>query len=216
MARPGSKTVSIPKAKSKPESKPKQSAPPPKAGTSKSAKSTKVAKSKARRPAAGTRFPALAKPVVAIVLAVLVVLVLAADAFLLLSWHGYRQQADARSSGQVTAVNDIEKILSYDYRSLDKSTADAKKLMTPEFKKKYGDTADRVRADAPRLKAVVKAQVVASSVVSADKDKVKALLFVNQTTTRNDLPQPRVDLNRVEVTLVKDGDGWLVDNIQAL
>jgi Mce-associated membrane protein len=88
--------------------------------------------------------------------------------------------------------------------------------MTPSFKKKYADTADRVRADAPRLKAVVKAQVVASSVVDAKADQVKTLLFVNQTTTRNDLNQPRVDLNRVVVTLVKDGNDWLVDNVQAL
>ena len=88
--------------------------------------------------------------------------------------------------------------------------------MTPKFKKKYADTVSAVRADARPTKAVVKAQVVASSVVSAKKDKVKALLFVNQTTTRTNLTQPRVDLNRVEVTLVKDGNDWLVDNIQAL
>ncbi len=153
---------------------------------------------------------------VAIALSVLAVLLLAADAFLLLGYHGYREQADARSSGQVTAVNDIEKILSYDYRSFDKGTKEAQALMTPKFKKKYADTVDAVRADARPTKAVVKAQVVASSVVSAKKDKVKTLLFVNQTTTRTNLAQPRVDLNRVEVTLVKDGNDWRVDNIQAL
>jgi Mce-associated membrane protein len=179
-------------------------------------KSARTARSKQRQPAARTRFPALAKPVVTIALSVLVVLLLAADAFLLLSYHGYREQADARSSGQVSAVNDIEKILSYDYRSFDKGTKEAEALMTPKFKKKYADTVDAVRADARPTKAVVKAQVVASSVVSAKKDKVKALLFVNQTTTRTNLAQPRVDLNRVEVTLVRDGDDWRVDNIQAL
>jgi Mce-associated membrane protein len=183
-----------------------------------------VAQPRADRPAtaapatepAGTRFPALARPALVIVLCVLVAAVLGVNLLLFMGWHGYREQADARSTGQVTAVNDTEKILSYDYRSLDKSTSDAEKLMTPSFKKKYADTADRVRADAPRLKAVVKAQVVASSVVDAKADQVKTLLFVNQTTTRNDLNQPRVDLNRVVVTLVKDGNDWLVDNVQAL
>jgi hypothetical protein len=177
---------------------------------------TKAAKPKRRDPAARTRFPLLAKPALVIALSVLVVLLLAADAFLVLSHNSYREQADARSSGQVSAVNDIEKILSYDYRSFDKGTKEAEALMTPKFKKKYADTVDAVRADARPTKAVVKAQVVASSVVSAKKDKVKALLFVNQTTTRTNLAQPRVDLNRVEVTLVKDGDDWRVDNIQAL
>ena len=190
------------KSRSKPQARPKTP------GTAKAART--------RKPATANRFPALARPAVVIVLSVAVVLLLVANAFLLLSWHGYREEADARSSAQVESVNDLEKILSYDYRSLDKSTAASAKLMTPSFRKKYSDTADRVRADAPKLKAVVKAQVVASSVVSAKKDKVKALLFVNQTTTRKDLAQPRVDLNRVEVTLVKSGDDWLVDNIQAL
>jgi Mce-associated membrane protein len=190
--------------------------PKPKPAATKTAKTTKTTKTKQRQPAARTRFPALAKPVVAIALSVVVVLLLAADAFLLLSYNGYREQADARSSGQVTAVNDIEKILSYDYRSFDKGTKEAQALMTPKFKKKYADTVDAVRADARPTKAVVKAQVVASSVVSAKKDKVKTLLFVNQTTTRTNLAQPRVDLNRVEVTLVKDGNDWRVDNIQAL
>jgi Mce-associated membrane protein len=184
--------------------------------TAGTAKTAKTAKGKPRQPAARTRFPGLAKPVVAIALSVLVVLLLAADVLLLLSYNGYREQADARSSGQVSAVNDIEKILSYDYRSFDKGTKEAEALMTPKFKKQYADTVDAVRTDARPTKAVVKAQVVASSVVSAKKDKVKALLFVNQTTTRSNLPQPRVDLNRVEVTLVKDGDNWRVDNIQAL
>jgi hypothetical protein len=174
------------------------------------------AKRPPRQAPASTRFPALAKPVVVIVLAVVVLALLVVNGLVLLSWHDYRQEADARSSGQVSAVNDIEKILSYDYRSFDKGTKTAEALMTPKFKKKYADTVEAVRADARPTKAVVKAQVVASSVISAKKNQVKALLFVNQTTTRKDLSQPRIDLNRVEVTLVKHGDDWLVDNIQAL
>ena len=200
-----------------PKVEPKPSRSTKTAKTTKTTKTTKTKTARGRKPAtATTRFPVLARPVVVIVLSVVVVLVLAADAFLLLGWHGYRQEADARSSGQVEAVNDAEKILSFDYKTVDKSTAASEKLMTARFKKKYSDTAERVRADAPGLKAVVKAQVVASSVVSAKKDKVKTLLFVNQTTTRTNLAQPRVDLNRVEVTLVKDGNDWRVDNIQAL
>ena len=65
--------------------------------------------------------------------------------------------------------------------------------------------------------AFLRAEVVAASVVSADADRVEALLFVNQTTAGKDLEEPRVDLNRVVVTLVPDGDGgWLVDDLDAL
>jgi Mce-associated membrane protein len=74
-----------------------------------------------------------------------------------------------------------------------------------------------VREDALEQQSVVQAEVVASSVVEADADRVEALLFVNQTTAGKDLDEPRVDLNRVVVTLVPDGDGgWLVDDLDAL
>ena len=168
----------------------------------------------APRPA---RFPGLARPVLVVVLCVLTVVLLAGDVLLLVRWDGLTQDARARSGGQVEAVNDIEKILSYSYQSFDTGTAAAERLMTPAFRKKYADTVKVVRTDAASSKAVVKAQVVASSVVTVDKGRVKALLFVDQTTTSSKLAQPRVDLNRVEVTLVPSGnDGWLVDNLQAL
>ncbi len=59
--------------------------------------------------------------------------------------------------------------------------------------------------------------MVDRSVVEASPDRVRALLFVNQTTTGAQLTQPRVDLNRVVVTMVSDGHGgWLVDELKAL
>jgi Mce-associated membrane protein len=73
-----------------------------------------------------------------------------------------------------------------------------------------------VRPGASQYHVVVKAEVAAASVVTATADQVVVLLFVNQTTTSTRLDGPRVDLNRVRLTLVKvDGD-WLVKNVVAL
>ena len=111
----------------------------------------------------------------------------------------------------------MQKILSYDHASFDKGAAEAEKLMTERFRKEYADTVGLVREDALAKESVVQAEVVAASVVEADTDRVEALLFVNQTTDAKDLKKPRVDLNRVVVTLVPDGDGgWLVDDLEAL
>jgi Mce-associated membrane protein len=63
---------------------------------------------------------------------------------------------------------------------------------------------------------VVKAEVAAQSVVSATADQVVVLLFVNQTTTSTRLDGPRVDLNRVRLTLVKVDGTWLVNKVVAL
>lgn len=137
--------------------------------------------------------------------------------YLVWSLSGMNDEAEARLTGRDVAAADVEKILSYDHASFDKGTAEAEKLMTTRFRKEYGDTVGLVREDALAKKSVVQAEVVASSVVEANADRVEALLFVNQTTDAQDLDEPRVDLNRVVVTLVPDGDGgWLVDDLEAL
>lgn len=126
-------------------------------------------------------------------------------------------RADAREAAQVVAADSMETILSYEYSKYDKGVAEAKTLMTDGFARKYARTVSDVRSTVLHTRSVVKADVVAASVISAEPDRVKALLFVNQTTTGKQVQQPRVDLNRVVGTLVRDGDGaWLVSDIDAL
>ena len=161
--------------------------------------------------------PTRAVPVLLIGLSVLALLLAGVVGYLAWSLSGLNDDAEARLTGRDVAAADVETILSYDHATFDKGTAEAEKLMTERFRKEYDDTVDLVREDALAKKSVVKAEVVASSVVEADSDRVEALLFVNQTTDADDLKQPRVDLNRVVVTLVPDGDGgWLVDRLDAL
>lgn len=130
-----------------------------------------------------------------------------------------RNAADrAEATGRDAAVAHVERILSYDHASFEEGTGEAKRLMTESFAKEYDDTVALVREDAVERESVVTAEVVAASVVSATRDRVEALLFVNQTTEAADLEEPRVDLNRVVVTLVPAGeaDRWLVEDIDAL
>jgi Mce-associated membrane protein len=133
------------------------------------------------------------------------------------SLRSMRAEDTARTAGQVTAANYIERILSYSYKSFDKDEAQQRKLTTGEFARQYAHTMKMVRGSAMKTHTVVKANVVASSIVSAQPDQVKALLFLNQTTTGTQVQQPRVDMNRVVVTLTKDDDGsWLVSKLDAL
>lgn len=159
----------------------------------------------------------LQSPVVVIVLSVLALLLAATVGYLGYDLRRMSGSEAARASGGGAAQADVEKILSYSYKSFDPGTAAAERLMTPSFRKEYADTVKYVRKDALATKSTVKAQVVDRSVVEASPDRVQALLFVNQTTTGAQLKQPRVDLNRVLVTMVRDGHGgWLVDELKAL
>jgi Mce-associated membrane protein len=73
-----------------------------------------------------------------------------------------------------------------------------------------------VRPTATEVRAVVKADVAASSVVRADQNRVVVLLFVNQTTTSTRLDAPKVDLNRVRLTMDRVHGRWLVSKVVAL
>jgi len=91
----------------------------------------------------------------------------------------------------------------------------AERYMTPAYKKKYADTFNRlVKPNATKLKAKVEAEVKASGVAHADADRVNVLLYVNQTTrsTANS-GEPQVALNRVQLSMVKQGGTWLVNDI---
>lgn len=152
-------------------------------------------------------------------LVVLAAVLVAVVVVTLLAWDLVRMddRADARKAAQVVATESVAAILSYDHARYDEGVAAAKTLMTDEFAEEYADTVATVRPEVLETESVVKAEVVASSVVEAEADEVRALLFVNQTTTGKQVAEPRVDLNRVEVTLVRDPEvGWLVSDIEAL
>jgi Mce-associated membrane protein len=162
------------------------------------------------------RLPSVSMRMLVVLLALSLVAAVTAGWF---AWNLRTMRAEdaARTAGQVTAANYLERILSYSYKTFDKDEAQQRKLTTGAFAKQYAHTMKMVRGSALKTHTVLKANVVASSIVSAQPDRVKALLFLNQTTTGTQVQQPRVDMNRVVVTLSKDDDGsWLVSQLDAL
>jgi Mce-associated membrane protein len=122
-----------------------------------------------------------------------------------------------RSDALAAARSHAQAILSYDHETLDADFAKAEAALTGKFKKDYARTTSTVvRPSAEQYKVVVKAEVTAASVVRASDDRVVALLFVDQTTTSTRLEGPKVDLNRVRMTLVEQDGKWLVSELDAL
>jgi Mce-associated membrane protein len=153
-----------------------------------------------------------------LLVAVAVVLALAATAGLLVL---RAQAADrlerARGAAEAAAETHAVTLLSYDHRHLDRDFAQARKVLTGAFADDYAATTEKVvRPSAQEVKAVVTAEVAASSVVRAEPGRVVVLLFVDQTTTSTRLDGPKVDLNRVRLTMVESGGDWLVGQVDAL
>lgn len=122
----------------------------------------------------------------------------------------------ARESAPSVAERAAQAILAYDHRSLDSDQDAAERFMTSSFAEEYASTFEKtVRPPARSYKAKVTSEVRGSSVIRADADRVRVLLFVDQTTRSTAHQRPQVALNRVEFDMVeRDGD-WLVDDISS-
>jgi Mce-associated membrane protein len=151
------------------------------------------------------------------VLAVLVLLSAAAVTYVALRLRHAEATESAAGNAQVTAARYAEQLLSYHHAHLDRDFAESQRLMTDGFVREYTEATDVVREEAVEDRAVIRAEVVATSVVDAEPDEVRTLLFVNQTTTTgNDAGSPSIDLNRVVMTLVEEDGRWLVSGLDAL
>ncbi|MFF2205590.1 hypothetical protein [Streptomyces sp. NPDC058145] len=159
------------------------------------------------------------------VLGVVLVAALAAAAVLGWQYRQGRQAEQARGEALAAARTAAPIVLSYDYRHLDRDFSRARALLTGHFRDQYGKTTQAVVAPtATKYHGVVKATVAtpidggapAVSVVSAAPDRAVVLLFVNQVTRSTQVPKPRLDLNRVRMTLTRTSDGWKVSGVDAL
>ncbi|MER6569601.1 hypothetical protein ABT288_26285 [Streptomyces sp. NPDC001093] len=165
------------------------------------------------------------RPVLLAVLGAVLVAALVVAAVLGWRYQEGRQAEQARGEALAAARKAAPVVLSYDYRHLDRDFTRARALLTGHFRDEYGRTTKTVVAPtATKYQGVVKATVAtpadggapAASVVSATPDRAVVLLFVNQVTESTQVPAPRLDLNRVRMTLTRTSDGWKVSGVDAL
>ncbi len=109
------------------------------------------------------------------------------------------------------AKEGIEAALSYSPESLDNDLATAKSHMTGQFLDYYSDFTKNVVTPAAKDKGVkTEANVARAAVSEMHPDQADVLVFVNQVTTSKARPTPALATSTVLVTLVKNGDRWLI------
>jgi Mce-associated membrane protein len=154
---------------------------------------------------------------------VLAVLCLAGlTAVAVLGWQRHSRQfetqarTDAVSAARVAAAD----ILGYDYRSIDDAIKRARSETTGAFRKQYDETASELLPQSKQVKAIVQATVGSAAVMSADRDRVVVLLFVDQATVKQTpgakTPETRIDQSRVRMTMSHVRGHWLVSELVAL
>lgn len=104
----------------------------------------------------------------------------------------------------------------YSWETLAEDKAAARELMTTAMQERYDRTMAGVATSSRRDRTVVTADVVDTALVTASSTHARVLVFVNQRTSGADLAEPTLDLDRVLVTLRREGGEWRLSELDAL
>lgn len=99
-------------------------------------------------------------------------------------------------------------------QAYDEQVETATAMMTDSFAEEYAATKAEIKDDFLAASTEVSVDVSAQGVVQASADEVEALLFLTQTTSKQDSAVTPVQY-RVTVTMLRSGDGWLVSRLEA-
>jgi Mce-associated membrane protein len=153
---------------------------------------------------------------VVVLLTVSLIVIAAAAGFL--GWRQYQQyRLDQATATALQAAEDYAVVLTtLDAKNIDDNYRKSLDGATGEFKDAYSQGANQLRQVLIDNKASGTGVVVAAAVKSATPDKVEVLLFVDQSITNAQNPSPRIDRNRIDITMDKVGDRWLAGKVEIL
>lgn len=124
--------------------------------------------------------------------------------------------AEVKAAARDAAAKAARTAYSYSWDTLGADREEARALMTREMRRRYDRTMAGVGTSSRREHTVATAKVVDTALVTATSSYARVLVFVNQSTSGDNLEEPTLDLDRVLVTLRRDDGDWLVDELDAL
>lgn len=144
----------------------------------------------------------------------MVVAVVAALGFGGYTIYENQQDKDLQANGQdalAAARKMVPNLLTYKADSVDQDFTQKFTMLTGKFKTEFQKlSSESIIPSAKERKIVTEAQVAESGLINHGDSKATALLFINQTTTSTDEPDPKLDGSRVKVSLEKSGDDWKI------
>src|SRR5246127_4425115 len=115
-----------------------------------------------------------------------------------------RTVASAASDGTVA-------LLSYSPESLDKDFANAKSHLSGDFLSYYNQFTEQIVAPAAKQKSLkTTARVIGAAVSELHPGTALLLVFVDQSTTSKDRPDPSMSASSVLVSMTRVNGNWLI------
>ena len=133
-----------------------------------------------------------------------------------LGWQLWQQHQIARASDEArqAAVSYAQVLTSIDSNKVDENFNQVLDGSTGEFKDMYSKSSLQLRQLLIDNKATAHGVVVASGIESATKNKVVVLLFVDQTGANMNMPDPRIDRSRMQLTMEYVDGRWRASNVE--
>ncbi len=130
------------------------------------------------------------------------------------------QAAETERAGQAAmkaARTSVPAILSYTDSGLSAQLATNRRLMTPDYAKRYASMVKtRVLPHAQKYGVANQVGVVSLGTVRSSTESAVVLVFANQTTRTKEKPDGLTQGTRLEVTLRLSDGRWLVDDMKPL
>jgi len=148
----------------------------------------------------------------AVALAVAVVLLTLTQ----LSLNSENSLNSSRTSALAAAKGYAVDLASYNYQNLDKDFGKVLAESTPAFKQSFRQSSEALKAVLIRYDASARASVIAAGLVSATTSRAVALVSLNQTVDNTIQTSKPTTESRVEITLLRVGGRWLIDQVRLL
>jgi Mce-associated membrane protein len=128
-----------------------------------------------------------------------------------------QNEAAARSAARTAASEGSVALLTYASETVEPDLAAAQSHLTGEFLTYYSEFAERIVTPAAKDKAVrATATVVRAATADVDGNRAKVLVFVNQSTTSKDNPEPTQTASSVLVGMTDVAGRWLISSFDPL
>ncbi|PTR24042.1 Mce-associated membrane protein [Rhodococcus sp. OK519] len=145
---------------------------------------------------------------------ILAVLALVLGALAGWQWWEQRQLDSLRADAVETTRDYAQTVASFDYQNLDANRDKIAGMSTPEFAGQYNKMVDALRSLVTDGQGQATATVANIGVQSVDDSSAVVLAFVDQEAKNVIAPEGKSQKYRMVVTLDRDGDRWIVGNVE--
>lgn len=137
---------------------------------------------------------------------------------LFFAMHRPDEQTDKAAADEAirAASEGAVALLSYSPDSLSRDITNAKSRLTDNFQDYYKRFTEQLVAPTAQRGLTMRTRVVRAAVSELHPNSAVVLVFVNQTTTSREKPEPVENGSSVRITLTKVKGSWLIANFDAV